>query len=405
MKKRMVLGTLLAATFLSACSGGEKSAAPQASTDSAEQSSAPESDSASGQKGEAYTIALIAPFTGDNAQYGNAFKTGVTALCDEVNAAGGIHGTELRFEVFDDGADAAQSTNMAQIVTEDDKYIAAIGSYSSTCTLAFGPIFDEARMPVMVPCAGNSAIATEYNYTFQRGMTIPIESALMARYAVEKLGGKRIAFIALNNDAGLQFMEFASGAIENLKASGTDCETVASETFNEGEVRDYSAMVLKIKEAKPDVIVVNMGYVECAAILNQAKQAGLTDVKWLGNQSMYTEDFTNLVGDAGVGFYVSTGFYADNPDEGVQEFISQCKAIDGNIPNAYQRNSYECAAMIAQCLKDGAATRQELYTAMTSMDYWDGKTGGNKWMNRQSEEEYLILQYKGEGLWEMLKDE
>ena len=42
---------------------------------------------------------------------------------------------------------------------------------------------------------------------------------------------------------------------------------------------------------------------------------------------------------------------------------------------------------------------------MTSMDYWDGKTGGNKWMNRQSEEEYLILQYKGEGLWEMLKDE
>ena len=61
--------------------------------------------------------------------------------------------------------------------------------------------------------------------------------------------------------------------------------------------------------------------------------------------------------------------------------------------------------MIAQCLKDGAATRQELYTAMTSMEYWDGKTGGNKWMNRQSEEEYLILKYKGEGLWELLKDE
>lgn len=405
MKRRIGLGILLAATMLSACSGGENPAAPQASSGPAGQNLAAENTPASGQEGEAYTIALIAPFTGDNAQYGNAFKTGVTALCDEVNAAGGINGAELTFEVFDDGADAAQSTNMAQIVTEDDKYIAAIGSYSSTCTLAFGPIFDEAQMPVMVPCAGNSAIATEYNYTFQRGMTIPIESALMARYAVEKLDGKRIAFIALNNDAGLQFMEFASGAIESLKESGTDCEMVASETFNEGEVRDYSAMVLKIKEAKPDVIVVNMGYVECAAILNQAKQAGLTDVKWLGNQSMYTEDFTNLVGDAGEGFYVSTGFYADNPDEGVQEFIRQCKDIDGNIPNAYQRNSYECAAMIAQCLKDGAATRQELYEAMISMEHWDGKTGGNKWINRQSEEEYLILQYKGEGLWEMLKSE
>ena len=168
-------------------------------------------------------------------------------------------------------------------------------------------------------------------------------------------------------------------------------------------MRDYSAMVLKIKDANPDVIVVNMGYVECAAILNQARQAGLTDVKWLGNQSMYTEDFTNLVGDAGVGFHVSTGFYAANPDAGVQEFIEQCKAIDGNVPNAYQRNSYECAAMIAQCLKDGAGTRQELYDALVGMEHWDGKTGGNKWINRQSEEEYLILQYQGDGEWKMLE--
>ena len=347
MKKWMVLGIVLFAMTLGACSQKAETPVeqPAAATEKQEGTSGETEKEAAGE----YTIALIAPFTGDNAQYGNAFKTGVTALCNEVNESGGINGAKLNFEVFDDAADAAQSTNMAQIVTGDEKYIAAIGSYSSTCTLAFGSIFDEAQMPVMVPCAGNSTIATEYNYTFQRGMTIPIESALMARYAVQQLGGQRIAFIALNNDAGLQFMENATKSIEDLKAAGNACETVATETFNEGEVRDYSAMELKIKDAKPDVIVVNMGYVECAAILNQARQAGLTDVKWLGNQSMYTEDFTNLVGDAGVGFHVSTGFFAANPDAGVQEFIQQCKDIDGNIPNAYQRNSYECAAMIAQC--------------------------------------------------------
>ena len=117
MKRRIGLGILLAATMLSACSGGENPAVPQGSSGPARQSLAAENTSASGQGGEAYTIALIAPFTGDNAQYGNAFKTGVTALCDEVNAAGGINGAELTFEVFDDGADAEQSTNMAQIVT------------------------------------------------------------------------------------------------------------------------------------------------------------------------------------------------------------------------------------------------------------------------------------------------
>lgn len=360
------------------------------------------SEKAGADEPEAYTIALIAPLTGDNAQYGNAYVTGLTALCDEINASGGINGVKLTFEKFDDAADAAQSTNMAQIVTNDDKYIAAIGSYTSTCALAFAPIFDDAQMPVMVPNSGNSHIATDYSYTFQRGMTIPIESALMARCAVEKLNGKRIAFIALNNDAGMQFMENAQAEIARLKDSGTDCELVAAETFNEGEVRDYSAICLKIKEAAPDVIVVNMGYVECAAILTQAQQVGLTDVAWLGNQSMYTEDFTNLVGDAGVGFKVSTGFYADNPDEGVQEFIKQCTDIDGKIPNAYQRNAYECAAMIAHCLRNGATTRQELYEALLAIDYWDGKTGANKWINRQVEEEYLILEYLGNGEWVMM---
>ena len=40
---------------------------------------------------DVYTIALIAPQTGDNAQYGNAYVTGLTVLCNEVNSSGGIN--------------------------------------------------------------------------------------------------------------------------------------------------------------------------------------------------------------------------------------------------------------------------------------------------------------------------
>ncbi len=186
-------------------------------------------------------------------------------------------------------------------------------------------------------------------------------------------------------------------------AKDSSVSVVAFETFNEGEVRDYSALVMKIKESNPDTIVVNLGYVECAAILMQAKQIGLTDVQWLGNQSMFTVDFTNLVGDAGIGFCVNTGFYPENPDEGVQTFVAECKAIDGKEPNAYQRNSYDCAAMIAECLKNGATTRKELYEALCSIDVFTDKTGSVKWSNRQTEEEYLILKYVGDGNWELQK--
>ncbi len=353
---------------------------------------------------DVYTIALIAPQTGDNAQYGNAYVTGLTVLCNEVNSSGGINGKELAFEVFDDASDAAQSTNIAQMVTSDSKYIAAIGSYTSTSALAMAPLFDEAGMPLLVPNAGNSMISENYTYTFQRGMTIPVESALMARYAVEQMGGEKVAFIALNNDAGLQFMEYAQAEIDRLNASGIDCETVAAETFNEDEVRDYSAICLKIMDADPDIIVVNMGYVECAAILTQAKQVGLTDVQWLGNQSMYTTDFTNLVGDAGIGFNVSTGFYVNNPDPDIQDFVKECVEVGGIIPNAYQRNAYDCGQMIVECLRNGASTRSELYDALLSIGYFKTKTGAVTWSDRQVEEQYLIIQYQGNGEWKMLAE-
>lgn len=58
--------------------------------------------------------------------------------------------------------------------------------------------------------------------------------------------------------------------------------------------------------------------------------------------------------------------------------------------------------MIAYCLRNGASNRQELYDALLGIEYWDGKTGANKWINRQVEEEYLILDYKGSGEWVMM---
>ena len=44
-------------------------------------------------------------------------------------------------------------------------------------------------------------------------------------------------------------------------------------------------------------------------------------------------------GDAGKGFYVSTGFYADNPDENIQSFIAACKAIDAALDDALLQRS------------------------------------------------------------------
>ncbi len=396
------ISILLCASMLALSSAGCSTSAPEPAAPAgtgAETTADAGADTGAGDTSDIH-LALIAPITGDDAQYGLAFKTGITVKIDEINAAGGIGGKrKIVLDIFDDKNEAKESTTAAQLVTGNDKYIAAIGCFSSTATLAAAPIFDEAKMPLLVPCAGHADIAVVNQYTFQRGVTIPVESAMMARYSVTKLGGKRIAFISLNNDAGLLFKQGTTAEIERLRTEeGLDCETVAAETFNSGEVRDFSPLLIKIKNQNPDVIVMNLQYTDCAAILLQAEQLGL-DATWYANQSMYNTDFTDLAGDAANGLYISTGFFADNPDEGVQEFVNACVAADGKIPSAYQRNSYECTAMVIDALEKGATTREELFDALCAIEYWDGKTGGNTWKDRQVSEEYLILQYHGDGDW------
>lgn len=344
-------------------------------------------------------IALMAPLTGDNAQYGLAFQTGIQVKINEVNNAGGINGKQkIVLDTFDDKSTAKESANIAQLITSGDKYLAAIGSYSSTCSLAAGPVFTEAKMPLLTPCAGHVDLARKNEYVFQRGVTITVEAPMMARYAVEKLGGRHIAFVSLNNDAGIYFRDNALKQMETLK-SKYNCEVVASEVFNEGQVRDFTPMLIKIKETNPDIVVMNLGYTECAAILLQAKQLGMTN-KWYTNGSMYNEDFIKLAGDTAEGLYVNCVFFAYNPDPNIQEFVKQCKEIDGKVPNYYQRNAYECMAMVVYALEQGAKTGQEVYDKLLGIKEWKGKTGTCEWNDRQVSEEYSILQYLN-GDWKM----
>ena len=50
-------------------------------------------------------LAVIAPLTGDFAQYGEAYRTAVELMVSQVNAEGGINGKQLTYDIFDDKND------------------------------------------------------------------------------------------------------------------------------------------------------------------------------------------------------------------------------------------------------------------------------------------------------------
>ncbi len=339
-------------------------------------------------------VAMAVPVTGNQAMYGEYFSTAAQIKVDEVNAAGGINGRQIVLEVFDDRGDVAEASNLAQKICDDEKYIAVIGGFASTSVLASAPIYGENGMPQMVPAASHMDITKVSDYTWLQA-SVADEMRNFFNMVVDGIGSKKIAYIYLNNDSGLSGLELLQGFVEGRE----DIELVAAESFNEGQVSDFTPLLSKLKQAEPETIMISAQYKDIANILKQAQQMDFGDTTFANLGTCYSDEFLTLAGDAAEGFYVSTLYFADNPDEGVQEFSQLFyEASDGKTANQFASQAYECMSMLVYAFEQGATTREEVQQALLGISEWDGLTCTSKYTDRVPEKEGVPIMVK-DGKW------
>jgi branched-chain amino acid transport system substrate-binding protein len=315
-------------------------------------------------------IAIAVPLTGNYAQYGQYFLTSAQIRIDEANAAGGVKGRKLVLESYDDRGDIAEGSNLAQKISDDPKYIAVIGGFTSTSVLASAPIYGKNKIVQMVPAASHQDITKVSQYSWVQS-SVATEMRNMFNMVVDGIGSKKIAYIFLNNDSGLSALKLVQGFVAERK----DVELVAYQSYNEGQVSDYTPLLSKIKEANPETIMISAQYKDVAAILTQAKQIGFGTTKFANLSTAYSDEFLKLAGSAAEGFYVSTLYFADNPEPGVQSFAKKFKeASGGKTANMFASQAYESASMLVYALEQGATDRASLYDQMLKIKLWKGLT-------------------------------
>ena len=111
MSLKKVLAAVLALTFLAACftACGSKGTGSSSSD------------------GKTLKIGSSGPLTGDAAAYGIAVKNGIQLAVDEINAAGGVNGMKLEFQMEDDEADAEKAVN-AYNTLKDNNFDSSVAS-------------------------------------------------------------------------------------------------------------------------------------------------------------------------------------------------------------------------------------------------------------------------------------
>ena len=90
------------------------------------------------------TIAVAAPMTGDNSEYGIGFANAAKLMAEKWNDNGGCLGREVQIVEYDDKNTSEEATTIAQkIVSDKDNIAGVIGHFASGVCMTAAPIYQE----------------------------------------------------------------------------------------------------------------------------------------------------------------------------------------------------------------------------------------------------------------------
>ncbi|MGE0312889.1 MAG: ABC transporter substrate-binding protein [Lautropia sp.] len=257
-------------------------------------------------------IAGIYELSGAGASAGTNFKNGVELAVKEINAAGGILGRKIDHTALDTQTNPGVAKALAKKAVDDDAFA------------VFGPVFSGSIMVSMaetkraeVPnfIGGEAAAITKQGnkYVFRTSFTQETAMPKVARYIARDLKAKSVAVIFVNNDFGKGGRDAIAKALaaENVKV-------VADVSTDSGQV-DFSAPVLKAKQADADAIFVYTNEEESARALRELRKQGWAK-PLVGETTLTGQKVIELAGDAANGAVAHVGLTVDAPIPAMRAF-------------------------------------------------------------------------------------
>ena len=214
-------------------------------------------------------IGVIQPLSGPVAASGNYVRMGAEIARDWLNAKGGINGRKVELVIEDNKSDPKEAASAAEKLIVRDKVPAIMGAWGSSMTLAAMPKLEEYGVPMVVETSSAATITKRGNpWIFRISPPSEMEALGLEPY-VDKLGLKRVDFLAVNTDWG----RGAIGAFgEMLKKRGV---AVGAAEFMEQSATDMNAQLTKIKATGGDTLFLTTAVEQITPIMKQAQEQRL----------------------------------------------------------------------------------------------------------------------------------
>jgi branched-chain amino acid transport system substrate-binding protein len=242
-------------------------------------------------------IGAWGPLSGPVSLLGESMRDGLRVCVREVNEAGGILGRKLDLVVYDDAASPQEAQSAIRRLLRQDEVFILLGGSVSGSTLPVRHVITREQVPFIASVSSNMNLMNPPSrYIFRIYANERAQAQSITDWMMEKEGLKRPAIIYNSNDYGVGGYEVFNARLKDKYK----IDPVAAERYNPGD-QDFSAQLLRIKQANPDGLLVFSFAAEAGIIVRQANELGLA-VKKFGGGGTATTLFQRGAGEAAKGF-------------------------------------------------------------------------------------------------------
>jgi potassium efflux system protein len=309
-------------------------------------------------------IAFAGPLSGDEAIGGKSLIQAVQLYINRVNRAGGVNGTKIQLDLFDDQNNKELAQQKSLEIAQNSNAVAVIGHNWSSTSMMGGPNYKKFGIPAISATATSVDVTKDNPWFFRTVPNDNIQGKFLTHYIKHVLMHDNITIIQHKSIYGEYLAKIVSETARKigLKVTNHFIVDTEKETAND-EFADISSKIM----ANPDSGALFLAMYETKGadlvqilkddqIQNDivtpdafASSGFINKFKSLPKEIVEPGYYTN-------GIYVSSPMIFDTANEKAQSFFHEYHKVFSEKPDWSAASGYDAAMLIVEAIKKTGAT-------------------------------------------------
>ncbi|MGF7161559.1 branched-chain amino acid transport system substrate-binding protein [Rhodoligotrophos appendicifer] len=312
--------------------------------------------------------------TGPVAAPCSGVAAGAQSYIAKINAAGGVVGRKIQYDLLDDGYSAQRATGNVRRLLQQDKVFAVLGGCGTATAAAALAALEKTEVPYLFPYAGLQRIVEPPKPNVLALLPLyPTQLSVLLPYVIEQAKPKTAALFTFNI-AGHEDVQKTMNDI--LAKAGVK---VVVDALMEVSSPERGAFALQAKDANVDLVVLNDSSPGAARFVIEMQRQNWKPKAITGVSTLTDEAFLRAVGNGVDGILMAPGVVLPPNAPEAKDCVDALTEFDKSVPPSHY-TMFGCltAKVMAEGLKRAGTdlTRASLLAAFDGLDGFDPGIAG-----------------------------